>query len=270
MANVFHWSPIKPKETGIKKLSQVVRSLVPSWIFSLKSETFPISSVLCICEFRSLILGARILLLHSYQDYVNRKQQPNTITRKRKILLFYAECISYKFKKLCAIWYFVIFFKKCKLHILIYSMYFWVYVQWFMCDSQGTRCRGLEVGSPSTMASQGLNSALQVQCHVPLSAETSRQSFSSVFLCLFVCLFVCFWDRISLCSPGCPETHSVDQAELELRDPPASASQVLGLKACATVWPDFFFKHNFLRLTYFKKILFFLFFFGFLRQGFSV
>jgi hypothetical protein len=31
-----------------------------------------------------------------------------------------------------------------------------------------------------------------------------------------------------------PETHSVDQAGLELRDPPASASQVLGLKACAT------------------------------------
>jgi hypothetical protein len=46
-------------------------------------------------------------------------------------------------------------------------------------------------------------------------------------LCLFVCLFVCFWDRVSLCSPGCPGTHSVDQAGLELRNPPASASQVL-------------------------------------------
>ncbi|GAB1292573.1 Proteasome subunit alpha type-1 [Apodemus speciosus] len=40
--------------------------------------------------------------------------------------------------------------------------------------------------------------------------------------------------RVSLCSPGCPGTHSVDQAGLELRNPPASASQVLGLKACAT------------------------------------
>jgi hypothetical protein len=37
-----------------------------------------------------------------------------------------------------------------------------------------------------------------------------------------------------LCSPGCPGTHSVDQAGLKLRTPPASASQVLGLKACAT------------------------------------
>jgi hypothetical protein len=73
--------------------------------------------------------------------------------------------------------------------------------------------------------------------------------------CLFVCLFVwgflflfvwvflfyfvfCFFlDRVSLCSPGCPGTHSVDQAGLELRNPPApaSASQVLGLKACATM-----------------------------------
>jgi hypothetical protein len=39
-------------------------------------------------------------------------------------------------------------------------------------------------------------------------------------------------DRVSLCSSGCPETHSVDQAGLELRNLPASASQVLGLKAC--------------------------------------
>jgi hypothetical protein len=41
-------------------------------------------------------------------------------------------------------------------------------------------------------------------------------------------------DRVSLCSPGCLGTHFVDQAGLELRNPPASASQVLGLKACAT------------------------------------
>jgi hypothetical protein len=41
-------------------------------------------------------------------------------------------------------------------------------------------------------------------------------------------------DRVSLYSPGCPGTHFVDQAGLKLRNPPASASQVLGLKACAT------------------------------------
>jgi hypothetical protein len=58
----------------------------------------------------------------------------------------------------------------------------------------------------------------------------------SVFVCLFVCLFVFgfFRDRVSPYSPGCPGTHFVDQAGLEVRNLPASASQVLGLKACAT------------------------------------
>ena len=65
--------------------------------------------------------------------------------------------------------------------------------------------------------------------------------------CLFVCLFVClvgwlvgwfFRDRVSLYSPGCPGTHFVVQAGLELRNLPASASRVLGLKACA-ITPGF-------------------------------
>ena len=48
-----------------------------------------------------------------------------------------------------------------------------------------------------------------------------------------------FWgggcrDRVFLYSPGCPGAHSVDQAGLELRNPPASASRVPGLQACAT------------------------------------
>jgi hypothetical protein len=39
-----------------------------------------------------------------------------------------------------------------------------------------------------------------------------------------------FRDRVSLYSPGCPGTHFADQAGLELRNPPASASRGLGLK----------------------------------------
>ena len=54
-------------------------------------------------------------------------------------------------------------------------------------------------------------------------------SFHFFFIVVF-CLFVCF----SLCSPGCPGTHSVDQDDLKLRNLPASTSQVLGLKTCAT------------------------------------
>ena len=38
-----------------------------------------------------------------------------------------------------------------------------------------------------------------------------------------------FWDRVSLCSPDCSGTYSVDQAGLKLRNPPDSASQVLGV-----------------------------------------
>jgi hypothetical protein len=49
---------------------------------------------------------------------------------------------------------------------------------------------------------------------------------------MFVYLF--FEMGVSLCSPGCPGTHSVDQAGFDLRNPPASASRVLGLKVCAT------------------------------------
>jgi hypothetical protein len=45
-----------------------------------------------------------------------------------------------------------------------------------------------------------------------------------------VSFFVVVQDRVSLYSSGCPG----DQAVLELRNPSASASQVLGLKVCAT------------------------------------
>ena len=50
---------------------------------------------------------------------------------------------------------------------------------------------------------------------------------TTLVLCLFLCLFVSrqgYWlSWNSLCRPGC----------LELRNSPASASQVLGLKSCA-------------------------------------
>jgi hypothetical protein len=69
-----------------------------------------------------------------------------------------------------------------------------------------------------------------------------------IFVLFFSFLFFCFsQDRVSLCSPGCPGTHFVDQAGLELRNPPASAFQVLGLKECVTM-PGFvlFFETGFL------------------------
>jgi hypothetical protein len=76
-----------------------------------------------------------------------------------------------------------------------------------------------------------------------LSTEPSHQPFCDNFNDWF------FWgggenenenecvlpNRVSLCTPGCPGTHSVGQAGLELRDLAASASQALGeSKACTT------------------------------------
>jgi hypothetical protein len=85
-------------------------------------------------------------------------------------------------------------------------------------------------------------------CVVPLRARTNLSFFLFFFLsffrfvlfcfvlfCFVLFCFVLFLDRVSLYSLGCPETHSVDRAGLELRNPPASASRVLGLKACATM-----------------------------------
>jgi hypothetical protein len=53
-------------------------------------------------------------------------------------------------------------------------------------------------------------------------------------LVLVVLFCFVFRDRVSLYSPGCPGTHFVDWASLEFRNSPASASPVLGSKACTT------------------------------------
>jgi hypothetical protein len=79
----------------------------------------------------------------------------------------------------------------------------------------------------------------------PLQEQQDFFVFFFFFLSLSLSFF--FLDRVSLCSPGCPGTHSVDQAGLELRNPSASASEVLGLMACATTPGSVFF---FLKITY--------------------
>jgi hypothetical protein len=67
------------------------------------------------------------------------------------------------------------------------------------------------------------------QASATILGFTDSIFFSFFFYFCFLFCFV-FRDRVSLYSPGCPGTHSVAQAGLELRNPPASASQVLGLK----------------------------------------
>jgi hypothetical protein len=55
-----------------------------------------------------------------------------------------------------------------------------------------------------------------------------------MYIYIYIYIYIIFRDRVSQYSPGCPRTHFVDQTSLELRNLPASASQVLGLKVCAT------------------------------------
>ena len=55
-----------------------------------------------------------------------------------------------------------------------------------------------------------------------VSSVLEDRSLGFLLLLLLLLLFW-FWllqDKVSLCSPGCPETHSAHQAGLELRDLP--------------------------------------------------
>jgi len=58
--------------------------------------------------------------------------------------------------------------------------------------------------------------------------------FILFYFILFYLSFLSFSKSGFLCVALAPGTHSVDQAGLQLRNPPVSASQVLGLKALAT------------------------------------
>ena len=72
-------------------------------------------------------------------------------------------------------------------------------------------------------------------------SHLAKPDFAIFFL---FCLFVCFQDRVSLCnSSGYPGTPSVEQGWPQThRDPPVSAFQVLGIKACTTTaQPEFVF-----------------------------
>jgi hypothetical protein len=81
--------------------------------------------------------------------------------------------------------------------------------------------------------------------------------FCFVLFCFVLFCFV-FPERVSLCIPGCPGTHSVDQAGLKLRNPSASASQVLGLKACATTAQPLSVLKQYLKNTVIRQYMFFV------------
>jgi hypothetical protein len=68
------------------------------------------------------------------------------------------------------------------------------------------------------------------------TAGASRYSTFLLFHATLLFFFFFFKDRVCLFSSGSPGSSSVNQTGLEFRDPPASVSQMLRLKACARRW----------------------------------
>jgi hypothetical protein len=71
----------------------------------------------------------------------------------------------------------------------------------------------------------------------------------------FLYYYNLFFSEVVFLCIALAETHFVDQTGLELRNPPASASKVLGLKVCTTTPSSFsFFCFNFLLDIFFIYI----------------
>ena len=68
---------------------------------------------------------------------------------------------------------------------------------------------------------------LSTGCHLTESVSALMMEEHWDFFCIIIIIFL--RNRVYLYSPGCPGAHSVEQAGLELRNPPASASQSAGI-----------------------------------------
>lgn len=84
--------------------------------------------------------------------------------------------------------------------------------------------------------SRVLSYHIPMERQLPGDWEQNQETLPSIHilsqnnLATFSFLFVKFsWDRVSLCNPCCPGTHSVDQAGLKLGDLPVSAVRIKGL-----------------------------------------
>ena len=111
-----------------------------------------------------------------------------------------------------------------------------VYV--YQC-THGFTCFLHEVTRKNTASTLKLETDISSNTHLFLNRHKSALfslpvNLLSLAFCFCCCCCCCFGDKVSLYSPGYPGIHSVDLAGLELRNPPASVSQVLGLKACTT------------------------------------
>ena len=83
------------------------------------------------------------------------------------------------------------------------------------------------------MALQGLLGNMHTYVQVCACGD-QRSPHSALYVLIYYYYYFVFSRQVYLCRLGCPRACSADQAAgLELRDLSASASQVLGLTACA-------------------------------------
>jgi hypothetical protein len=141
-------------------------------------------------------------------EWVLGQPRPQRQTLSWKTFFFFFSFLSFSF---------------LSFSFLFFSFLFFSFFSFFFCG--GFRCAYLL----SVFGASGVK-----HLWFSHSGYKDLQQVWLFFCFVFVFVFV-FRDRVSLCSPGCPGTHFVDQAGLELRNHPASASQVLGLKACTTM-----------------------------------
>jgi hypothetical protein len=128
-------------------------------------------------------------------------------------------------------------FSSCKIYFPLASFsqsnlcFYHYYV--LMVHTHGVKCQCVHTMQYSQIQPPAIHSPY---CEPRAITLCNQADFLFFLLLLFFFVLFCFVfrDRVSLYSPGCPGTHFADQAGLELRNPPASASQVLGLKVCTT------------------------------------
>ena len=102
-----------------------------------------------------------------------------------------------------------------------------------------SRVVAAHTGNPSTLGGRGRGiSEFEASLVYRVSSRTARATqrnpvWKKKYIISYNFLFFVFWiwfsDRVSQYSLGCPGTHSVDQAGLELRNLSASASQSAGI-----------------------------------------
>jgi len=103
----------------------------------------------------------------------------------------------------------------------------WIYAPLSMTSVQGVASSrtGVKAGLNCHIGAGNWTHVLYKGSKCPWLLSLQPSSYIHSFIHSFICLFR---DRVSLCSSGCPGTHSIDQASLELKVLPASASWVLG------------------------------------------